>query len=153
MFEAKRVTLTGVRTLYIHNLQHSYRNPLQWPLSACFEKHFVASLKHSMHQRNQLTLLQHRLAARDLNQPRSWAEVLNFVEDLLGSHFLAAVKTVFGVAPRAAQIATGQAHEYARHASVCRFPLQRLVNLSDLHLSVPDHGATGVLAHPRPKRR
>src|SRR6185312_454791 len=133
IFEIERFALAGIRALHIHDFHDATRNPLQWPLSAGLDQYLVAAFEHSLHQWNQLALLEHGLAASDLNQSRSWAQALNFFEDLLGRHFLTTVKTIFGIAPRAAQITARQPHEYAWHAGVCRFALQRLVNFSDLH--------------------
>ena len=53
--------------------------------------------------------------------------------DLLERHALATLEGVLAVAPGATQIASRQAHKYARQPSVGRLTLQRFVNLDDLH--------------------
>src|SRR5207245_6705139 len=80
-------------------------------------------------------LLQHRLSTGDLDQSIGRAQTSRFIKDLLRSHLLPAVKTVFGIAPRAAQVAPGQPHEYARQPRISGFPLERLVDFGDLHRS------------------
>src|SRR4051794_20995023 len=92
IFDMESVALTRVRTLHINDLHNTSRNPLQWPFAAGFDQYLVAGLKHSLHERNQFSFLQHGFAAGDLNQSRSWAQALNFIEDLVGRHFLATVK-------------------------------------------------------------
>ena len=49
-------------------LMHSRRNPLQRPLSAGLEQHLIAVVQQTLHQRHHFPLLQHGLAAGNLNQ-------------------------------------------------------------------------------------
>src|SRR4051812_17543214 len=67
IFDMESVALTRVRTLHINDLHNTSRNPLQWPFAAGFDQYLVAGLKHSLHQWNQFSFLQHGLPAGDLN--------------------------------------------------------------------------------------
>jgi hypothetical protein len=51
------------------------------------------------------------------------------LEHFIDRHFLSLRERVRGIAPRASEIAPGQAYEHARLAGVSRLPLYRIENL------------------------
>src|SRR5579864_8872175 len=73
--------------------------------------------------------LQQRLTAGHLGQVASIAEDLR--GDLLDRHRPPLVKRVFSIAPRAAQIASGESHEGARAPRPGRFALDAEKDLVD----------------------
>ncbi len=114
IFGVEGVGLSRIWTLHVHDLDDFGGNPLQWPLSAGFEEHSIFSFQKLAHQRQQFPLLEHGFAAGDFHQPAVGTKLLHFVPHLLGSHFPSALKRVLTVAPRAAEIAAGEADEDAR---------------------------------------
>ena len=96
---------------------------------AGFEQHRLARVEQSLHQRIDV-LLQQRLAAGNLDQSDTRTPSTSR-DDLVERHLPAFVKRVRRVAPRAAQVARGQAHEDARPPGVRRLALDRVEDLVD----------------------
>src|SRR5260221_1922384 len=135
VLHAKRIAFAGIRALHIDNLDDIGRNPLQWPLSAGLKQNLVTIVQKALHQGNDFPLLQHRLAASDLDQATARTKPRDLVEHLFDGHFLATLERVLTLAPRATQVAPRQTHEDARQARISRFALQGFVDLSNLHSS------------------
>ena len=101
---------TRIGTLYVDDFDDTGGNTLQWPLSAGFEQYRIAAVEQTLHQGDDLALLQHRLAAGDLDEATG-AQARDLIQHLVDGHFAAALECVLAVAPRAAQVAPSQAHE------------------------------------------
>ena len=86
-----------------------------------------------MQKGDEFALLQHGLAAGDFDQAAAGRQALDLGEDLVLRHFAAAGEGVLGVAPGAAEIASGEAHEDAGQSGEGTFPLQRFVDFDDVH--------------------
>ena len=66
-------------------------------------------------------------------RPPDGRKALDFGEDLGVRHFMAAGEGVLGVAPGAAEIASGEADEDAGESGERAFTLQRFVDFDDVH--------------------
>src|SRR5262249_19448087 len=123
IFRVKGVALSRVWALHVDDFHHSLRNLFQGPLTTGFKKHRVARVEESLQERDQFTLLKHRLTAGDFHQTTIRTEALDFGENLLGSHAMATREGIFTVTPHTAEIASGETDEYTRHSCVRRFAL------------------------------
>ena len=65
--------------------------------------------------------------------PPAGTQTGNFAEHFFERHLAPAVKTELAIAPGAAQVASGQAHEDAGQTGMGGFTLQRFVDFGDLH--------------------
>ena len=115
-------------TLYALTIHYGQRHARDRAMAAGFEHHGAARVEQAIHQRIHV-LLQQRLAAGDLDQRA--AGVVHRGDDLVHRHLAPYVERVRRVAPRAAQIARGQAHEHAGASCQGRFTLNRMENLVD----------------------
>src|SRR5579863_2913664 len=105
---------------------------MQRALSTGFEQYGITIVQKTLHQGHDFPLLQHRFAAGDLDQSAR-TQHLDLCGGFFHGHAMTAGESVFAVAPRATQIASGEAHEHARQARMRGFTLDRFVNLSYLH--------------------
>src|ERR1019366_9779360 len=83
-------------------------------------------------------------------------EFLDAREDFLDAHLRAAMKRIRRVAPRAPQIASREAHEYARQACARALPLNRPENLADYHVTGGSPArlcGAGAAGRGRPRQR
>src|SRR6266478_711787 len=131
ILDRKSIGLARVGTLHVHDLDDLHWHTRQGSLAAGLKQNLVAAVEQLLHKRNHFLLLQHRFAARDLDESTTRAQGNHLVEDFFPAHFAPAVETEFAVAPGAAKIASGQTHEDARESGVRRFALQGSVNLGD----------------------
>ena len=92
------------------------------------EQHGGAGGEQAVHQGIDVGL-QQGFAAGDLDEPAVVA--LDLGHHLVDAALAALVKRVGGVAPDAAQVAGGQAHEHARPARVIGLALDRVEDLVD----------------------
>src|ERR1700722_17512843 len=67
VLQAKRAALARVRTLHVDDLDDARRNTLQRTLSAGLEQNRVPIVQQSLHEGDDFALLQHGLAARNLD--------------------------------------------------------------------------------------
>src|SRR5438132_14382637 len=116
IFELESIGLARVGAFHVNNFDYTRGNMLQWPFPTGFQQNLVAGVQEMSHQWDDLALLEHRFATRDFDQSAAGTELFNLTADLLDGHLAAAIKTVFTVAPRATQVAAGQANEDARQA-------------------------------------
>ena len=131
ILECEGVWFAGVRTLHVDDLDDLFRDPRQDSFAAGLEQHLIASVQEVLHQRDDFPLLQHGLAARDLDQSTG-AQAGDFAEHFLQRHLFPAVETELAVTPGAAQVASGQTHENAGQAGICRFALERFIDFGYL---------------------
>src|SRR5580698_7604586 len=117
IFLAKSSARARVRTLHVDDLDDPGWNPLQWPLPTSLEQDAVAVVEEMLHQGDNFALLQHGLAAGDLDQPAAGTQPRNFVENRFEGHLAPALEGVFAVAPGTSQIASGKTHEHASQSS------------------------------------
>src|SRR5277367_3666143 len=79
---SKASTLARTRTLHIHDLVYDGWHTIQRPLAAGFNHQLISRSKQTLHQRNQLELLQQRLAAGKLDQLHR-SELLDLSNDFI----------------------------------------------------------------------
>src|SRR5208283_904226 len=84
--------------------------------------------------------LEEGFAARQLHEGHPcWRSIgapverLHTFQDVFGAHLLTAMKSVSRVAPGAAQVAAGEAHEDARKARASSFALNGFEYFRDVH--------------------
>src|SRR5260370_34161820 len=136
----ERIGLPRVGTFHVDNLDYSGWHSVERALAAGLKQDLVAALQKLPHQGHDLTLLQHRLSAGDLDQAPIWAQPLDFGERFFRRHLSPAIERVFAVAPGTAQVAAREPDEHAWQARVRGLTLQRLVNLCCLHYRLPGVG-------------
>ena len=112
---AKSIRRARVRTLHVHDLVDLFRHTGEQALATGLQQHGIAAVHESLHQRHQFALLQHRLAAGDLDKPHR-RKPLHFRQNLICRHFATAGKGVLRITPRAAQVTAGKPHKDARQA-------------------------------------
>ena len=67
ILNAKGIGLAGVGAFHVHDFNDPSGNLIEWALSAGFEKDLITLFQQLLHKRDQVTLLQHGLAAGDLD--------------------------------------------------------------------------------------
>src|ERR1051326_3159695 len=110
---------------------HSSRHIFQRALATGLKQESVPATEQALHQRHQFALLQHRLSASEFNQACR-SKFKHFLFDLFRRHLSASSKSVFTIAPGAAEIARSKPDEDARHARERRFSLNRTIDFYDL---------------------
>ena len=95
-------------------------------MAAGLDQHGLPGIEQALHQRIHIGL-QQRLAAGHFDGLA--AARLDVGHDLVHAHLAALVEGVGRVAPAAAQVAGGQAHEDARPAGIGRLALDRMEDL------------------------
>src|SRR5664279_3380951 len=123
------IRFARVRTLYVNNLDNVLRDARQGTLAAGLEQYLVVGVQKLLHHGDDFALLQHWLAAGDLDQSAERTQTGDFAEDFLQRHLFSTGETEFTVAPGAAQVASSQTHEDAGQSGIRRFALQRFVDL------------------------
>src|SRR5208282_1791504 len=118
ILEGECIRLTRVRTLYVDDLDDLFRDPREWTFAAGLKQNLVVGVQKLLHQGDDFALLQHRLAAGDLDEPAGRTESSDLAEHFLQRHLASAVKAELAVAPGAAQITSSQSHEDAGQAGV-----------------------------------
>lgn len=68
ILQAETQVLAAAWALDVHDLVDLARDEFQWTLAAGFQQKFVAAGKKLLHEGDQLALLQHGLAAGDLDE-------------------------------------------------------------------------------------
>src|ERR1700675_2466284 len=106
ILECEGIWFAGMWALHIDDLDDLLRDPRQGALAAGLEQHLIASIQEVFHQRDDFALLQHGLAARDLDKATG-AQTGDFAEHFLQRHLFPTVETELTVAPGAAQVASG----------------------------------------------
>ena len=145
-FEICRVKgfrLARIRALHVHDLDDLAGQHADEPFAARLDHYRIACGEELFGQLRRFRL-QQRFAARDLDK-RNAPGAISGERAYLREHFVhavlcASVKRVRRVAPRAAQIAARQTHEYARQSRAGAFPLNGLENFGDLHTLQPRSG-------------
>src|SRR5206468_4669425 len=115
-------------TLHVDNLHHLGRDPRDRPVAPGFEHHRPAAREQPLHQRIHL-FLEQRFAAGDLHQPA--AVSIHRVHDIVHRQLSAFMERIWGIAPRAAEIAGGEADEDAGLAGPRRLALNRIEDFVD----------------------
>ena len=116
-------------TLDVDDLDDRRRHARRSPMAAGLEHHRAPAGEQPLHQRIDV-LLQQRLAAGDLDQ-RAAVRRRRAPTTSSTRHLAALVEGVRRVAPRAAEVAGGQADEHARPPGVRRLALNRVEDLVD----------------------
>src|SRR5579859_147543 len=123
IFDSEGSTFTRLRTLYIDNLDDRRRNVVQRPFATGFKQDRITFVEQSLHERHEFAFLEHGLSAGDFDEPARGTQARNFTQDFSRRHLVATLKSVLAVAPGAAQVTSGQAHEDARETRVGRLTL------------------------------
>src|SRR3954452_13906640 len=76
VLNVKGVSLAGVRTFHIHYFHNALGDSLQRTFPAGLEQYVISRIEKTLHQRDELSFLQHRLTPSDLNQPPAGTQVL-----------------------------------------------------------------------------
>ena len=128
------VGLAACRALHVHHFDNATRDAADVDLAARLEQHSSPALEQPLHQRIHI-VLQQRFPAGDLDQGA--LETIHLPQDIIDRHLAPFVERVGGVAPRAPQIAPGEAYEHARAAGVGGLALDRIENLVDAQHNIP----------------
>src|SRR5438105_9025400 len=118
--------LAAAGALHIENRYDLLGDACGAAMAAGFEQHRAAAIDQRLHERIDV-LLQQRLAAGDLDERA--VEAVDLLEHLIDRVLAALVKRVRRVAPRAAQVAGGEAHEDTRTPGVAGLALHRIEDL------------------------
>src|SRR5579875_217285 len=126
----------GIRAFHVDNLNDFLRQGTNKTLAAGFDQDGIAFGRQLFRERGSF-LLQQRFAAGDFHKRDAifafTGQPANLREHFVQRVFCPAVKSVFGVAPDAAEVASGEAHENARHAGTGAFALDGFENFGDDH--------------------
>jgi hypothetical protein len=126
---ALRLAATG--TFDIENLDRSGIENAGIETAASLDKDGVALITEPGDKLATVALLDEGLAPRDFDEPA--VHGFDLPHNLINAHFAAACKSVFAVAPHAAQIAKRQPDKGARQAGKRGFTLDRMKDLGDAH--------------------
>src|SRR5579883_608991 len=127
---------TAARTLEIHDFDHPGIDRRKVAFAGSFDQYGEAFGEQGGEERVD-ALLQQGFTAGDLDQPT--VVTADPCEDFSDRQMAAFVKGVFGIAPDAAQIASGEPDEDARQAGPSRLALDTvkdLVNAQAIHSTV-----------------
>ena len=125
---AVAIALAAPRALEVDDAAHAFGNRVDREAAAGLEQHLVSAGEQRAHQIDRFGL-QQRLSSGHLDQRA--AEGRDTLHDLVDGDGVALVERVGRVAPDAAEVAPGQAHEHARTPGVRRFALDRMEDLVD----------------------
>ena len=159
------VRFAGIRAFYIDNLDDFARQRADEALAARFDHHRVARREKLLRELRRFRL-QQRLAAGDFDE-RCLAvavarERAHAVENFVDGVFRAAMEGVGGIAPGAAKIAAGEAHEDAGQSRARAFSLDGFENFGDDHRKTScsrntenqrPHPHKPRMGHPKNRRR
>ena len=108
VLRAEAQMLAAAGTFDIDNFVDLARHEFERTFAAGFHQQLIVRGEKLAQEGDELAVLQHGLAAGDLDQPAGGRKALDFGEDFCVRHFVSAAEGVLGVAPGAAKIASGE---------------------------------------------